>query len=440
MKIIFVNRFYAPDHSATSQMLTDLAAALAADGIPVHVVTSRLRYDDAAASLAPREAIDGVDVHRVWTSGFGRGNLVGRAFDYLSFYVTAAAKLAALARSGDVIVAKTDPPLVSVVAGWVARMRGARLVNWLQDIFPEVAANLGVGPTRGAVGRLLRWLRDGSLRHAAANVVLGRRMRERVTALGVDPRKIAVIPNWADGARLRPMPRDGNPLRAEWGLGDRFVVGYSGNLGRVHDFRTVLDAADALRAQPDIVFQFIGGGAQMEALRQTVAERRLPNVVFKPYQPREMLGQSLGAADVHLVTLRPELEGLVVPSKFSGVAAVGRPTIFIGDPEGEIGSIVREAGLRDLRRRRATSMGSSGHHEAARGSAVAHADGSKRPARVRRTLRQGNRCPAMAAVAAHRRREWDVVTETVAGGNDPDRRRRGAQPAIFRELPCHSNR
>jgi glycosyltransferase involved in cell wall biosynthesis len=222
-------------------------------------------------------------------------------------------------------------------------MRGARLVNWLQDIFPEVAASLGVGPTRGALGRLLRRLRDGSLRRAAANVVLGQRMRERVTALGIDPRKIAVIPNWADGARLHPTPPDGNPLRAEWGLSDRFVVGYSGNMGRVHDFRTVLEAADSLRTQSDIVFQFIGGGAQMEALQRAVTERGLSNVVFKPYQPREMLGQSLGAADVHLVTLRPELEGLVVPSKFSGVAAVGRPTIFIGDPEGEIGSIVREA-------------------------------------------------------------------------------------------------
>jgi glycosyltransferase involved in cell wall biosynthesis len=139
------------------------------------------------------------------------------------------------------------------------------------------------------------------------------------------------------------MLRNENPVRIEWGICDRFLVGYSGNMGRVHDFRTVLDAADLLRAQSDIVFQFVGGGAQMKALQQAVAERRLPNVFFKPYQSHETLGQSLGAADVHLVTLRPELEGLVVPSKFAAIAAVGRPTLFIGDPEGEIGSIVREA-------------------------------------------------------------------------------------------------
>jgi glycosyltransferase involved in cell wall biosynthesis len=91
------------------------------------------------------------------------------------------------------------------------------------------------------------------------------------------------------------------------------------------------------------VFLFIGGGAQKAEVERVTAERRLTNVLFRPYQPREKLEQSLGVADVHVVTLRPELEGLVVPSKFYGVAAVGRPTIFIGDPDGEIGSIVREA-------------------------------------------------------------------------------------------------
>jgi len=343
LKIVFINRFYAPDHSATSQMLTDLAAALAAGGADVQVVTSRLRYDDAGASLAPHEVIDGVEIHRVWTSRFGRGNLLGRALDYLSFYVAASAKLFGLARSGDVVVAKTDPPLVSVVAGWVARLRGARLVNWLQDLHPEVAATLGMAPALGPGGSLLRWLRDASLRHAVANVVLGQLMRERVAAAGVDPKTIAVISNWADGALLHPVERGANPLRAEWGLGDKFVVGYSGNLGRAHEFRTVLDAADALRGQADIVFLFIGDGAQKSALATAARERGLSNVLFKPYQPRESLGRSLSAADVHLVTLRPELEGLVVPCKFYGVAAVGRPTILVGDPDGEIGSVVREA-------------------------------------------------------------------------------------------------
>jgi glycosyltransferase involved in cell wall biosynthesis len=343
LKLVFVNRYYAPDHSATSQMLTDLAVALARDGADVHVVASRQRYDDPRAALPAEERLDGVTVHRVAAPRFGRGNLVGRTFDYLGFHLAASLRLRRLVQRGDVVVAKTDPPLISVPAGWVARRRGAHCVNWLQDLFPEAAAALGVGLASGIAGRLLRSLRDRSLRHAAANVVPGRAMQQRVAARGVDARRIAVIPNWADGAALRPVAPEANPLRLEWGLGRRFVVGYSGNMGRAHEFGTILDAAVALKGERDVVFLFIGGGAQQAAIRRAAAEAGLDNVVVLPYQPRERLGQSLGAADVHLVTLRPELEGFVVPSKFYGIAAAGRPTIHVGDPEGEIGTAVREA-------------------------------------------------------------------------------------------------
>jgi len=343
MKVVFVNRFYAPDHSATSQMLTDLAVALAAEGVDVHVVTSRLRYDDPADRFPASETLDGVRVHRVRTTAFGRGSLAGRAVDYASFYVAAFARLVALLRRGDIVVAKTDPPLISVPVGWAGWLRGARRVNWLQDVFPEVAAELGMGVARGVPGRVATWLRNRSLRAASANVAIGMRMRDRVAAQGVSPRTIAVIPNWADGTAVTPVPRDANPLRAEWGLAGKFVVGYSGNMGRAHEFRTIVDAAAALREDRDTVFLFIGGGAQKAMIAAASAERGLANLLFKPYQPRERLAQSLGAADVHLVTLRPELEGLIVPSKFYGIAAAARPAICIGDPEGEIGTEIRAA-------------------------------------------------------------------------------------------------
>jgi glycosyltransferase involved in cell wall biosynthesis len=173
-------------------------------------------------------------------------------------------------------------------------------------------------------------------------------VRERLSALGVDPRKVAVIANWADGAALRPVAPGANPLRAAWGIGDRFVVGYSGNMGRAHELATLLDAAALLTARSDIVFLFVGDGVQKSALVRRAAERGLANVRFEPYQPRARLDASLSAADVHVVSLHPGLEGLVVPSKFYGIAAVGRPIVYIGDPDGEIGAIVGAAdcGLR----------------------------------------------------------------------------------------------
>ena len=147
---LFVNRFFNPDHSATSQILTDLCFALAARGHEVHVVTSRLRYDDPSASLAGEESASGVRIHRVWTSRFGRGALAGRAIDYLTFYLSALWRLVMLADRSTILVAKTDPPMISVVAALAARATGARLVNWTQDLFPEVAVAVGMRVMRPA--------------------------------------------------------------------------------------------------------------------------------------------------------------------------------------------------------------------------------------------------------------------------------------------------
>ncbi len=246
MRVIFLNRYFYPDHSATSQMLSDLAFFLADVGHEVCVVTSCQRYDDAAAILPARERVDGVEVHRVRTTRFGRDNLVGRAADYATFYLAAGWRLWRIARAGDVVVAKTDPPLISVVAWFIARRRNVRLVNWVQDVFPEVAEALGVRALAGPLAGVLRRLRNGAFRSAAVNVVLGERMAAVVARAGAPASCIRVIPNWADMEAIRPVAAANNPLRQEWGLDGKFVVCYSGNMGRVHEFDTILGAAERL--------------------------------------------------------------------------------------------------------------------------------------------------------------------------------------------------
>ena len=129
MRVVFVNRYFHPDHSATSQMVSDLAFHLAERGWDVGAITSRQRYDDAKARLAPRERVRGVDVRRVGATRFGRASLLGRAFDYATFYLSA---FVAMRRERDaVIVPLTDPPLLSVVAAFAS----PRVVNWTQDVF-----------------------------------------------------------------------------------------------------------------------------------------------------------------------------------------------------------------------------------------------------------------------------------------------------------------
>jgi glycosyltransferase involved in cell wall biosynthesis len=342
-KFVFVNRFFYPDQSATSQLLTDLASTLAASGFEVHVVCSRQRYDDSDAELNKSECVAGVAVHRIWTSRFGRTRLSGRVVDYVTFYFSCAVALIRLLRRGDTVIAKTDPPLVSIIAMMAAKLKDAYLINWLQDIFPEVATRLGANPMPRPFDMLLRRCRDLSLMSARMNVVLGERMRDRVQLRGIPVEKIKIIENWAELAPAHPKPVGFSALRSRLGLSDKFVIGYSGNLGRAHEFQTLIGAAEILHKDSTIVFLMIGGGVGMDQLARVVTERGLKNFLFLPYQPRNSLSDSLAASDVHWVSLLPSLEGLIVPSKFFGILAAARPVIFIGDQDGELARIIRSA-------------------------------------------------------------------------------------------------
>lgn len=339
MRVVFVNRFFHPDLAPTGLHAADVAFDLAAAGYEVHAVTSRLAYDGGEPGYAARETLRGVRVHRIWTTRFGRGSLAGRALDYASFYLCAFFALAGLLERNDIVVAKTDPPLISVVAALAARLRGARLVNWLQDVFPETAARSGVPFLAGPLGAIARAKRNWSVRRAVVNVVLGERMAAEVARL-VPGARLRVVPNWADGKAIRPMAPGASALCHEWGFDGKFVVGYAGNLGRVHDFETPLAAAQLLAGERDVVFSFTGGGFHFPRLRAA----GLANVSVRGYVPEARLGEGLAACDVHLVTLLPAFEGLIVPSKFYGAAAAGRAVIFVGDLDGEIARAIAAHG------------------------------------------------------------------------------------------------
>ena len=215
-RLFFINRYFHPDHSATSQILSDLAFHLAGLGREVHIVTSQQRYEDPKSRLPPREIVQGVHVHRVATTHFGRSALIGRAIDYFSFYMSAWRELNRLLAVDDIVVAKTDPPLVSIVAMLAAQRRGAHLVNWLQDIYPEVAANLGLSVFHGPLGGALSYVRDKTLKTAVANVVVGERMREQLVSRGIPANNIDVIHNWSDDEQISAIEPDNNPLRRQW--------------------------------------------------------------------------------------------------------------------------------------------------------------------------------------------------------------------------------
>ncbi len=345
MRICFFNRSYWPDMAATGQLLTELAEDLVArHGCDVTVIAGRpLRGGTGAGRLAPfvREERHGVRILRANGTTLRPGRFVARVSNYVTYF--ASAFLAGFrAPAPDLVVSLTDPPIIGLAAIAVARVRGARFVFLCEDVFPEVAALLEDFHS-GAVNGMLDRLNRSLLRRADAIVALGDRMKRRlVEEKGAPPGRVAVIHNWADCDAIVPRPKDPAFVAAH-GLAGRFVVMHSGNVGLSQALDTLLDAATLLKDDPRIAIVIVGDGTKRPALEARAARDGLTNVRFLPYQPKERLAESFSAADVFLVSLKPGLEGYIVPSKLYGILAAGRPFVAAVDPSCEAAVVAREA-------------------------------------------------------------------------------------------------
>ena len=335
--VCFLNRVYPPASGATGALLAELTPALADRGWRVTVLTG-------PAEGAPSSEVteDGVHVERVRALPFSRESTLWRGLAYASHFPAFVVRALQIP-TPDVIVTKTDPPMLKVLGPVLGGLTGARTVHWAQDLYPEVAEGIGVIKRDGLVARTMRRLSTWALTGHDHVVAVGRCMRRRlVDERGLAPDRISVIPNWPPSG-VEPVPRDENPFRDEHGLDDRFVVMYSGNMGLAHPFDAILDAAAELQdATREIQFLFVGEGPRKAELQRQVHRRGLSNVAFLPFQPRARLAESLSAGDLHLVTMQSALEGLVVPSKLYGALAAGRPVLFLGPPGSEAAQVIDE--------------------------------------------------------------------------------------------------
>ena len=331
-RLLVLNQYYWPGVEATANLLSELCAALASDYDVTAVV-------GAAHGEPERSVRDGVTILRVQSTTYDRTQLSRRAANYLT-YVAGAVRKGLASPRPDVVLCMTDPPFIGAAAQIVARRFRVPLVVVSQDVFPEIAVRLGRlrSPTMIA---LLRTLIALSLRHADRVVVIGETMRRRIEEKGVDPARIRVIPNWGDAERITPQPRD-NPWAREHGLTDRFVVMHSGNVGHAQDLDTLIRAAALLRDLDDLRIVIVGTGARYVELSSLADVLEVDSVSFLPYQPREVLPESLGSADVHFVGLARGLAGFIVPSRIWGVLAAGRPVLAAADEDSETVALVRE--------------------------------------------------------------------------------------------------
>jgi glycosyltransferase involved in cell wall biosynthesis len=213
------------------------------------------------------------------------------------------------------------------------------------DLHPEVEDRLGLLPGGRAVAAPLHAAGRFSYRGADFVVALGPHMARRIReGKGVPGERIREIPVWSDPDEVRPVPHGENPLRRELGLEDAFVVMYSGNAGLAHRFEEVCHAMEVLDGDEGVEFVFVGGGPRAGEIRRFVRERGIGNFRYLDYLPRERLGESLSVADVHLLTLRPDMAGLAAPGKLQGILAAGRPCVMVGPRASEPGEVLSETG------------------------------------------------------------------------------------------------
>ena len=343
MRILILNQFYRPDVAATGQLAADLAEGLARAGHEVHVLCSRRSYDGSGDKYPSKQLADGVHIHRVGASGFGRGGIIRRLSDYVSFFALAALKALFLGRF-DVCVALTTPPFVGLIGVLLRSLRGTSLVLWTMDLYPQICVAYGVLRERGLVHRLLSRISGGIYRRALLIVSLGEVMAERLIAAGAVRERITTIDNWVPGEVVRPRRFGESALRREWGLDGKVTLLYSGNLGLGHELETVMYALKKLGDVGHLRIVFVGNGRRRKWLERLAEELGLDCVEFHRPVALEQLSDLLAAGDVHLVSQRPGTQGLIVPSKLYGVLAAGRPTLFVGPEDCEVGRVLRRSG------------------------------------------------------------------------------------------------
>jgi glycosyltransferase involved in cell wall biosynthesis len=339
---LFINQYYWPDHASTAQHLADLAETLAEEGYDCHVLCSRGTYKPGEARRPSREIHRGVHIHRVSATAFGRRSTLARMSDYVSFYAHALLQLLTMRRF-DMVVTLTTPPLIGLVGTILQILKNSRHVYWSMDLHPDASLALGRMSARNPLSMVLTWLGNAVYRRADKVVALGSYMADRIVAKGVRSNRIATIPVWSRSDEVYPINREGHPLRRELGLTEKFVAMYSGNLGLAHAFEEFLEAACRLRHRPEVVFLFVGDGPRAAEVRAAIERDRLDNVRVMEYFPREQLHASLTVADVHLISMRKEMAGIVVPGKLYGVMASGRPALFVGPTHCETADTIREA-------------------------------------------------------------------------------------------------
>lgn len=350
-RLLLVAVVYEPDTVSTATIATRLAQELRRLGHDVAVLTSVPHYNPApairgdprfrASLVRPFRLADeeGIRVARCYVPQKPRF-VARRALDFLVFHACLTLAVLRHFRDREVTIV-ISPPLTLAVVGMLARALGrGRLVYNVQELWPDVPRDLGVIRNRRLLALLAaveRWI----YRSSDWVVAIGAGFARTIVARGADPATTSVIPNFVDNSRVSPRDKV-NPLAAAWGVGERPVVLYAGNIGLTQDFDVLLRAASALEDR-GVHFLIVGGGAARARLEDELRTSRPSNVELKDFVPPEDVADLYGLSDVVVVPLKPGHDRTTTPSKIFSAMAASRPVVACAAPDTDLAETIVES-------------------------------------------------------------------------------------------------
>lgn len=347
-RILIIEQHFYPEVAATGQLLLDLCEDLVKVGYQVKVIVGNpTEIYQKEIKVVRKENFKGIEIVRLRNTRLSKYNMAGRIINYLTFHLSIFFHLI-FTQSPDLVIVLSTPPFISVHGVFLKVFKNCKVIYNVQDLFPELAVQLNKLKNKTFISvlkSLSRFIISRMDRVVVVGEYMEKKIKEEIIKDCKTEQHISTIHNWADGKKIKIIEDNNNYLKNEWGLEEKFIILYSGNIGYLHEFDTIINTAESLqkKGHHDILFVFVGEGIKKEYIKNEVNKKDLNNFLFFPYQPRENLTYSLGLADVSLVTLEKGFEGMVVPSKIYGILASGSPVIGIVGRDSEITDIISDA-------------------------------------------------------------------------------------------------
>ncbi len=337
-----VSELYYPEETSTGHYLTQMAEGLAANR-PVRVICGQPTYSARGVRAAKNESRGGVQIHRCWGTTWNKNVLALRVVNLLTLSLSIFINLLVRLRREQLVLVVTNPPLLPFLVSWVCWLRGAKCFLLIHDVYPQSATAAGFLKPNSWITRLLENRVRRLYESVERIIVLGRDMQSLVCQkLRSSHDKVVVIPNWPDLDLVQADPQSGKSLIQSWGLQGKFIVQYSGNMGRTHNLEAVVECASRLRHETGIHFLLAGCGAKKLWVQNALKQQQLENVSFIDPLPRSRLSELLNACDVSIITFVSGMAGVSVPSRMYNILAAGKPIIAMADEDSELAQVVRE--------------------------------------------------------------------------------------------------